>query len=444
MIHRVISAALRKRLAMLKAIERAFAMKRLSSQRKGGRHLARPVFFDPSGRRRRWTRRLTFFGLIALVIGAIAFATTVVHIPAPSPLPLGFERRSALPMRTQVSRLSHSFSRMFSAPPKQRANSKGQSITVAFYSNWSDASAPSLLRHINQIDWVAPTSLNIDLAGKLHVSEDRPLRRILLSALHRPLVVPVLQNVDDDGFSRPAAEALFASKAKRKALIAQLIDYLKKSGDAGIIFDFEDLSPSDIPAYRAMIAEVEKALDKTGQVVAVTLPMEGDGWSPSQFAAVADKIILMAYDEHWASGQPGPIASNNWFATKVRKAIGNMPADKVIIALGSYAYDWHPDASGKTGAESLTVEEAWLSAHDSAATPTYDKASGNTGFSFLENGQRHDVWMIDAAASWNQMRILSQLGVGNIALWRLGTEDPASGRRCKVGAMGTSRTLFPT
>jgi spore germination protein YaaH len=333
---------------------------------------------------------------------------------------------------------------MFSAPPKQRANSKGQSITVAFYSNWSDASAPSLLRHINQIDWVAPTSLNIDLAGKLHVSEDRPLRRILLSALHRPLVVPVLQNVDDDGFSRPAAEALFASKAKRKALIAQLIDYLKKSGDAGIIFDFEDLSPSDIPAYRAMIAEVEKALDKTGQVVAVTLPMEGDGWSPSQFAAVADKIILMAYDEHWASGQPGPIASNNWFATKVRKAIGNMPADKVIIALGSYAYDWHPDASGKTGAESLTVEEAWLSAHDSAATPTYDKASGNTGFSFLENGQRHDVWMIDAAASWNQMRILSQLGRRQYRALALGTEDPASGRRCKAGAMGTSRTLFPT
>lgn len=428
---------------MLETAQRALGMKRLSSQCKGGADLSRPVFFDPSGRRRRWTRRLTFLGLIALVIAAIAFATTVVHIPAPSPLPLGFERRTALPMRTQVSRLSHSFSRMFSTPPKQRANSKGQSITVAFYSNWSDASAPSLLRHINQIDWVAPTSLNIDMAGNLHVSEDRPLRRILLSALHRPLVVPVLQNVDDKGFSRPAAIALFASKAKRKALIGQLIDYLKKSGDAGIIFDFEDLRPGDIPAYRAMIAEVERALDPTGQVVAVTLPMEGDGWSPSQFAAVADKIILMAYDEHWASGNPGPIASNDWFASKVRKAIGNMPADKVIIALGSYAYDWHPGPDGKNTAESLTVEEAWLSAHDSAATPTYDKASGNTGFSFLENGQRHDVWMIDAAASWNQMRILSQLGVGNIALWRLGTEDPGFWQALQSWRSGGRQNPFP-
>jgi cellulose synthase/poly-beta-1,6-N-acetylglucosamine synthase-like glycosyltransferase/peptidoglycan/xylan/chitin deacetylase (PgdA/CDA1 family)/spore germination protein YaaH len=386
--------------------------------------LSRPVFFDPSGRRRRWTRRFVFLGLILFVAVAIGFATTVVHIPVPSPLPLGLERRTALPMRAQVSRLSNSIKNLFAAPPKVRANSKGQTITVAFYTTWSDVSAPSLVRHINQVDWVAPTSLNVTLQGKLEVGDDRAMRRIVLNAIHRPLIVPVLQNVDDNGFSRPAAEALFRSKERRRALITQVLAYLDKTGDAGIIFDFEDLSPQDMPAYRGMIAEVNEALNKKGRVVAVTLPMEGEGWSPNQFAAVADKIILMAYDEHWASGAPGPIASTNWFAAKVAKAIKGMPANKVIIALGSYAYDWHPNADGKNMAESMTVEEAWLAAHDSATKPVYDKVSGNSGFSFLENGQRHDVWIIDAAASWNQMRILSQLGVGNVALWRLGTEDP--------------------
>ncbi len=387
----------------------------------------RPVFFDPSGRRSRWTRRAIFFGLIAFVALAIAFASTVVHIPAPSPLPLGLERRSPLPMRAQVASFKHSLTSLFRDAPKQRANQSHKPLTIAFYPNWSDASAPSLVRNIDQIDWVAPTTLNIDAKGKLVVSEDRALRRVLLSALHRPLVVPVLQNVDDTGFSRAAAEAFFASKAKRQALIKQVIDYLDKSGDAGIIFDFEDIPAGDMPAYRAMIGEVNAALDKKGRVVAVTLPMEGDGWAVRDFAAVADKLILMAYDEHWASGAPGPIASNGWFANKVAAAARGLPADKVIVALGSYAYDWHPasaNADGSQGAESLTIEEAWLSASDSSAKPAYDKASGNTGFSFMENGVRHDVWMLDAAASWNQMRILSQLGLGNIALWRLGTEDP--------------------
>jgi len=386
--------------------------------------VSRPVFFDPTGRRRRWTRRGLFLALLGFVAIAVAFASTVVSIPAPSPLPLGFERRTALPMRTQVANISHNVSALFSAPPKARARAGGKPLTVAFYTTWSDESAPSLIRNINQIDWVAPTSLNIDAHGKLQVHEDRALRRILFANLHHPLVVPVLQNVAGDFFAREATQALFHSESKRRQLIAQLLDYLDRTGDGGIMFDFENVDARDMPLYRAMIAQVNKALDKSGRVVAVTLPMEGDGWSPQQFASVADKIILMAYDEHWVTAPPGPIASNNWFATKVAHAMKGMPADKAIIALGSYAYDWHKQPNGQTAADSLTVEEAWLTAHDSKATPIFDKASGNTGFSYLENDQRHDVWMADAAASWNQMHILRQLGLTNIALWRLGSEDP--------------------
>jgi hypothetical protein len=37
---------------------------------------------------------------------------------------------------------------------------------------------------------------------------------------------------------------------------------------------------------------------------------------------------------------------------------------------------------------------------------------------------RHDVWLLDAAASWNQMQVLSRMGINSVALWRLGSEDP--------------------
>jgi len=404
--------------------------------------LSRPVFFDPSGRRRRWTRRGAFSALVVFLLLAVAFASTVVHIPAPSPLPLGFERRTALPMRAQVSNLSHSVSGLFRDPPKLRAQG-AKPLTVAFYTTWSDTSAPSLIRNIGQIDWVAPTSLNIDAKGQLQVHEDRALRRILLSNINRPLVVPVLQNVDGDIFARQATQALFHSEARRKALIKQLLDYLDKTGDGGIMFDFEDLDPRDMGLYRAMIGEVNAALDKKGRVVAVTLPMEGDGWSPKQFASVADKIILMAYDEHWVTAKPGPIASNGWFAAKVAHAMKGMPADKAIIALGSYAYDWHKQANGSISADSLTVEEAWLAAHDSQAKPVFDKASGNTGFSYLEDDQRHDVWMLDAAASWNQMQILQHMGIHNVGLWRLGSEDPGFWQALRGWREGTATAALP-
>ncbi|HWU03741.1 MAG TPA: polysaccharide deacetylase family protein, partial [Novosphingobium sp.] len=404
--------------------------------------MARPVFYDPSGRRRRWTRRAIFATLIVLVLSAVAFASTVVSIPTPSPLPLGLERRTPLRFRAQVSNLSHSFTALFRSAPKARANAHGaHPLTVAFYTTWSDDSAPSLIKHIDQIDWVAPTTLAIDKTGRIVIHEDRALRRILLSNIHRPLVMPVLQNVAGDVFSGAATQALLHSPQRRKALIAGLSDYLAKTGDAGIIFDFENLNAGDMVRYRQLVAETNAAFDKSGKVVAVTLPMEGEGWSPQLFAKAADKIILMAYDEHWMTGKPGPIASNGWFSNKVASAIRSLPADKVIIALGSYAYDWREGGSDPAGAASLTIEEAWSVAHDSSAMPTFDKGSGNTGFSYLENGQRHDVWMLDAAASWNQMRMLSHLGVGNIALWRLGSEDPGFWR--SLGAWRTGGNTTP-
>ena len=363
-----------------------------------------------------------FFALLLIVLAAIAFASTVVSIPAPAPLPLGFERRAPLPFRAQVSRLSHGITDLFRSRPRpQQSASAARPITIGFYTTWSDESAPSLVKHINQLDWVAPTTLAIDTNGKVVVHEDRALRRILLSNMHRPLVMPVLQNVIGDNFAGEATQALLRSPARRKTLIAALEDYLDRTGDGGVMFDFENLAAADMPRYRELIAEANTAFDKKGKLVTVTLPLEGEGWSPAQFAQVSDKVILMAYDEHWQSGTAGPIASNDWFTRKVSAALKSMPADKAIIALGSYAYDWK---AGQKGANGLTVEEAWLTAHDSRATPNFDRASGNSGFSYEEADQRHDVWLLDAAASWNQLRILSHLGAGSIALWRLGSEDP--------------------
>jgi hypothetical protein len=214
------------------------------------------------------------------------------------------------------------------------------------------------------------------------------------------------------------------------------------------MFDFESVDARDMPAYRELIGETNAALDKKGKIVSVTLPMEGEGWSPSQFAAVSDKIVLMAYDEHWQSGKSGPIASNDWFTRKMTKALQGMPADKVIVALGSYGYDWPKDKP----ADSLSVEEAWLAAHDSGANPSFDRGSGNTGFSYQEGDVRHDVWMLDAAASWNQMRILSHLGIGSVALWRLGTEDPGfwqalgtwRGETARLTSARSPRAAMPT
>lgn len=362
-----------------------------------------------------------------LVTMAIVFATTVVNVPAGQPLKLGFERSAPLPLRSQVSRLSHRLTALFGHRAAPRARGGGSALTIGFYVPDADSSAATLARHVNQLDWVAPTLFSLDRAGRLVSTDDLPMRRVLASAIHRPLVVPVLQNATASGWDGAGTGRLLADPARRHALVAAIGRALDASGDGGVMVDFENLDAPAVAQLQVFLGELHAQLAPRHRSVAVTMPVDAPEWSARSLARVADKVVLMAYDEHWQGGEPGPIASNGWFVTHLAQQVRGVPADRLVVALGSYAYDWH---DGK--ADALTVEEAWLAAHDSGAMPGWDKASGNAGFAYNEDndadpgtpGIRHDIWLLDAAASWNQMQVLSRLGVGSVALWRLGAEDP--------------------
>ena len=370
--------------------------------------------------------------LLALILASVIFATTVVNVPAGAPLRLGFERMTPLPFHSQVSHISHRLQRFFMG--RRHAQPPGKPLTVAFYTSWTDESTPSLRQHLDQIDWVAPTLLAIDPAGKLIVTEDAPLRRVVQQAIHRPLVVPVLQNAFGGNWDGPATAALMHDPARRAQLVASLSAYLDKSGDGGIMFDFENLPPASLPDLVRLLAETRAAFAPHRRVVTVTMPIDNPSWSAKALAAVSDRVFLMAYDQHWQGGQPGPIAANAWFSERLATTMRGLPPGKAVIALGNYGYDWHDGH-----ADSLTVEEAWLHAHDSGTTPVFDRASGNAGYSFSDDGHRHDVWMMDAATSWNQMRALSQLGIHDVALWRLGSEDPGFWRSLAAWRGGKAR-----
>ena len=389
--------------------------------------MSRPIFFDPTGRRRRLTRRGAFAGLIVLALLAVVFATTVVAVPPAPPLPLGFERQAPFPLKTQVSRLSQKLGQLLGHRAAPVAHGQSQTLNVGFYTSWTDGSAQTLARHLGQFDWVAPTLFSIGAGGQLVVTDDAPMRRVLTAGMHRVLVVPVLQNAANGTWDGAGATALMQNPARRAALVSQIDAALDKSGDGGVMVDFENLPPAGIPALHSFIADLRARLAPKHRVVSVTMPIDDANWSARHFADVADKVVLMAYDEHWQSGEAGPIASNGWFASNIAQQIKGVSPDKLIVALGNYAYDWHAGH-----ADAQTVEEAWLAAHDSGTVPTWDKASGNTGFGYTEDKDentatppvRHQVWLLDAASSWNQMQMLSQLGVGSVALWRLGSEDP--------------------
>ncbi len=383
----------------------------------------KPVFYDASGSRNRWTMRAALALLLAILAAAVMFAMTLVAVPVPKALELSVEHPRARPLSQQVARLENRVAQAFGWLPAGGTSAKANvnQISVGFYVPWDDGSRASLLKHIGQLDWVVPGLMSVTGPDhKFTVFADQRFDNLMNNMAKKPLVLPMVQNAINGKWDGPGTAALLHSKSERKRLLDALEPAMVARKASGAVVDFEELPDSAHADYITFLREARARFAPHNWLVTVTVPVDDDGWNLKSYAAVADKLFVMIYDEHSDNGAAGPIASQRWFVNQLRAAIARVGADKIIVAIGSYAYDW----TGVGIAAPISVEEAWLDAHDSAAPIIFDRRSGNTWFGYEEDGKNHTVWMLDAASAWNQLRAADIEGVAGVALWRLGTEDP--------------------
>lgn len=388
--------------------------------------MAKPIFYDPTGQRRKWSSR----GLIliaCLLFGAVAvIAFSVISVAVPRNLPIVYERNQPRPLRAQLNAIGHNVGAFGRAVagwlPKSRSGAdKITQLVVGFYVPWDPDSRASLARNVNELDWLVPVAATVN--GPKHIiipQPDTKVNAILSVAQKRPHLFPMLQNAMNDKWDSVGMTALLHSKAARATLVGQMVALVTQQKGHGIVYDFEELPPNAMGDYVTLINETRAQFGPRGWQVMLTIPVGDPDWPIAAFGKAADKVFLMDYDEHDPSSGPGPIASQAWFIDHINAALQKVPANKAILAIGSYAYDWHD----KT-ADNMTIEEAWLAANDSDTKPVFDKVSGNSTFSYEENGTVHSIWMLDAAAAWNELRAADRVGVAGVALWRLGSEDPS-------------------
>jgi cellulose synthase/poly-beta-1,6-N-acetylglucosamine synthase-like glycosyltransferase/spore germination protein YaaH/peptidoglycan/xylan/chitin deacetylase (PgdA/CDA1 family) len=397
----------------------------------------RPIFYDPSGqRRKRFKLAIALFALLVILAATALFATIVVGSPEP-PLPVALEHGAPLPppRTTLISRAGKQINRAIAnllgtKPPSPRkastikafaAAGQSQPLTVGFYVPWDESSTASLQRHIGDLDWLAP--MWVTVVGPQHrfnVTPDPDARAVIDSAPNRPLLLPVVQNYVNGQADPAGAEALLADPRLRKAFLDRFQAFLLSVHASGAVFDFEELDPVGRAHYLQLLQEARRRFAPRKWLVTVAVPV-GENWNLSAFAAVSDKLFLMAYDEHSNDSAPGPIASQGWWAGNLAAALRHIPAGKAIVTIGNYAYDWH-DGSG----EPLNVEEAWQRANDNDVKPSFDRASGNSSFAYTDDsGKPHTVWLLDAASAYNELSLLDRAGIHQVALWRLGAEDPS-------------------
>ncbi|THD77471.1 MAG: glycosyltransferase [Phenylobacterium sp.] len=389
--------------------------------------MAELIFHDPTGRRQRMVRLsgglvLAFAALmVAAFFATLAFAPRLPGLTLKDPRVLQAlhqETAHRLKGRQAWTKIPH--------PRVPGTGGAARPLAVGFYVSWDEDSRTSLRDNINQLDVVSPQWMAISgSGGELEITSDPEARAIIASAKKPPSILPGVYNAKDGTFNGPAADALILNPAARNRLVQNLAQQAQKRGYAGYVFDLENLSPAASAAYPSLIAQARAALKPLGREVWVTAPFADEDGPVKALQAAADAVVLMAYDQHWGGGQPGPAAGEEWFEHELEQRMSELDPARTVMALGAYGYDWTLPKGKDAGASTaVTFTEATQAAYDSGAQPVMDDTELNPHFGYRDDsGRQHTVWFLDASTLFNQIKVADGFRPMGYALWRMGGED---------------------
>ena len=220
------------------------------------------------------------------------------------------------------------------------------------------------------------------------------------------------------------SEILFASMAARKKLIASLMQDAKTYGFDGINLDVEGIKASAGPHYVQFIRELSIDCRKEGLVLSI------DSYVPASYSAfynwaeqgrVADYVVMMGYEEHYAGGEAGSVASIGYERQGIEDLLKQVPKEKLISAIPFYTRIWKEDASGTTS-QSLGIADAKAWVEDNQVELYWQDDLGQYYGETQKDGVNYEIWMEEERSLALKMQLIRDNGLAGVACWRLGLE----------------------
>ncbi len=214
--------------------------------------------------------------------------------------------------------------------------------------------------------------------------------------------------------------------SSRAALIENVVSACTAAGVDGLNLDFEMVAAEDGQSYVEFVRELSIACRKAGLVFSIDnyVPMNfNDHYDLEEQGIVADYVIIMGYDEHYAGSQEaGSVASLSYVENGIINATEKVDPSKVINAVPFYTRIWHT-SGGQVSSEAVSIKIAsdYISNHgidmqwNSEAGQNYGEYTGS-------DGVFNQIWMEDAESIGQKIDSMKASGIAGIAEWSLGME----------------------
>lgn len=237
----------------------------------------------------------------------------------------------------------------------------------------------------------------------------------------------MLDNFSKECSKNVQSEILLSKTATRQKLIADMMEEAENYGFDGFNLDFESLKPEAMPHYVQFIREMSIACRERGLVLSV------DNYVPSEYTAdynrkeqgiVADYVIIMGYDEHYAGGEKGSTASIEFVEKGITDTLLEVPKEKIINAVPFYTRLW-TEEDGKTTSSALGIYKAkeWIKENDVELSWQEDLGQYYGEHKESETATEY-LWMEEEKSLGLKMDLIRKYDLAGTAGWKLGLESP--------------------
>ncbi len=431
-----------------------------------------PIFYDTENRRWRRITRLAFILAIVAGLGAGIFVLSVFSLPllphnnlpriktdkdVGNADPVLFDRMRRKRQAAQSKELDtlkamirnekkETRKELAAKPlPSLAQFSPEHPISMGFYVNWEETSRASLERNIGSLTHFIPEWLHINEDGGKIIDSRIPEDRDDITPLvrsHGLPIIPLINNFIDSTlhehqghWSSQAVHNLVSVPATRAKFIQDLKAMLLREKWQGVNIDFEQPAPEDKDNLTQFMRELYMEFHSAGLLVCQDTAIDDPNFDRQALVKYNDFLIPMVYDEHSPGedgGGAGSIASMKWTEEQLHQLfeVEKIPPQKIVLGIGNYAYDWQ---DGDVNADPLSFQSAILQAKESQdpkeaniAKIRLDPATLNPFYRYIDDDNKsHSVWMLDAASTYNQLRIARKYPTLGVALWYMGGEDPS-------------------
>ncbi|MDR2521193.1 MAG: glycoside hydrolase [Spirochaetaceae bacterium] len=186
----------------------------------------------------------------------------------------------------------------------------------------------------------------------------------------------------------------------------------------GLNIDLEQLPLKDADNFISFLGELRAGLGS--RVLSVCVPArteESKTYNYKKIAAASDKVFVMAYDEHWSTSKPGPVASMKWCRDVAAYALKTIGAEKLVMGIPFYGRGWGDKSTSRALVHSTTE-----GLRKTNGITEIERENDIPKFKY-EVLVTVTVYFEDDHSLATRMKMYQDMGINHIGFWRIGQES---------------------